>query len=178
MLDVLRAAIFAAPDDDAPRMVYADALLERGDPRGELIVLQLRGVDPIRQAELVATHQAAWLGALAPALSEVVFERGFLARCRFDGRGWRDLLVDTPRLITHLHYVVVGEDVWVQGDDVTATPQSGGTWTIDEAQRAPLERCVALPALRELVVSGAPPGWRDGLLTSPIAGRLARLEVA
>lgn len=36
------AAIRAAPDDDAPRLVYADWLIERGDPRGELIQLQCR----------------------------------------------------------------------------------------------------------------------------------------
>jgi len=36
----LRAAIFANPDDDAPRRVYADWLLERGDPRGEFILIQ------------------------------------------------------------------------------------------------------------------------------------------
>ena len=33
------AAICAAPDDDGPRLVYADWLLERSDPRGELIQL-------------------------------------------------------------------------------------------------------------------------------------------
>jgi uncharacterized protein (TIGR02996 family) len=31
------APILAAPDDDAPRLVYADWLVERGDARGELI---------------------------------------------------------------------------------------------------------------------------------------------
>ncbi|MGV3624109.1 MAG: TIGR02996 domain-containing protein [Archangium sp.] len=35
-------AIYAAPDDDAPRLVFADALMERGDPRGEFIALQLQ----------------------------------------------------------------------------------------------------------------------------------------
>ena len=34
----LLAEIRAAPDDDAPRLVFADALGERGDPWGELIV--------------------------------------------------------------------------------------------------------------------------------------------
>lgn len=33
-------AILARPDDDEPRLVYADALLSRGDPRGELIGVQ------------------------------------------------------------------------------------------------------------------------------------------
>lgn len=39
--DALLAAIYAAPDDDSPRMVFADALTERGDLRGEFIALQL-----------------------------------------------------------------------------------------------------------------------------------------
>lgn len=34
-------AIIAAPDDDLPRLVYADYLDERGDPRGEFIRLQI-----------------------------------------------------------------------------------------------------------------------------------------
>jgi uncharacterized protein (TIGR02996 family) len=34
MSDELLAAIYAAPDDLALRQVFADALLERGDPRG------------------------------------------------------------------------------------------------------------------------------------------------
>ncbi len=37
----LLEAVWAAPADDAPRLVYADALLQRGDVRGELITLQV-----------------------------------------------------------------------------------------------------------------------------------------
>ena len=33
--------IYARPDDDEPRRAYAARLVERGDPRGELIQLQL-----------------------------------------------------------------------------------------------------------------------------------------
>src|SRR5262249_51734963 len=33
-------AILAAPEDDTPRLVYADWLEERGDPRGEFIRIQ------------------------------------------------------------------------------------------------------------------------------------------
>jgi uncharacterized protein (TIGR02996 family) len=36
----LLQAVLEAPHDDAPRLVYADRLIERGDPRGELIVVQ------------------------------------------------------------------------------------------------------------------------------------------
>lgn len=41
----LIAAIVASPDDDAPRAVYADWLLEQGHPRGELINTALAGGD-------------------------------------------------------------------------------------------------------------------------------------
>ncbi len=65
------AQIAATPDDDAPRLVWADLLTERGDPRGELIVAQCRiaGLhedDPerelltIRVEQLLAQHGRAW----------------------------------------------------------------------------------------------------------------------
>ncbi len=79
--DELLAAIARAPDDDAPRAVYADWLQERGDVRGDFIALQLRpgaGRDPKREAALVKAHGKAWLGPLAPVLiGQPVFERGF-----------------------------------------------------------------------------------------------------
>ncbi|HEU4732732.1 MAG TPA: TIGR02996 domain-containing protein [Kofleriaceae bacterium] len=62
----LRAAILAAPDDLAPRLVYADWLLERGDPRGEHIVLQCAEgqedeVRELRRRALWQRHGATWL---------------------------------------------------------------------------------------------------------------------
>jgi uncharacterized protein (TIGR02996 family) len=38
----LIAAIQAEPDDDRVRMVYADVLQQQGDPRGELIAVQVQ----------------------------------------------------------------------------------------------------------------------------------------
>ena len=40
--DAFLQAIVEAPDDDTPRLIYADWLEERGDPRGEFIRLQCR----------------------------------------------------------------------------------------------------------------------------------------
>jgi len=51
----------AAPDDDGPKLVYADWLLERGDPRGELIVLDHRE----RAGLLTAASELERLLALA-----------------------------------------------------------------------------------------------------------------
>lgn len=84
----LFAAVYANPDDDGPRAVLADALQEAGDPRGEFIALQLargrNGKKTRRETALLKEHGRTWLGPLAPAIPKdgVVFERGFLAKCR------------------------------------------------------------------------------------------------
>ncbi len=94
----LLAAIYATPDEDGPRAIYADWLQERGDPRGELIALQLardprahrydRTPASERIAELLEQHRVAWLGSLGSGLARsVTFERGFLATCAI---GWAD----------------------------------------------------------------------------------------
>jgi uncharacterized protein (TIGR02996 family) len=86
VIDELFAAIYANPDDDAPRHVLADHLSDRGDPRGEFISLQLaRGRKRIglaRELELLQAHAAEWLGPLAPVIDvpHSRFERGFLAQ--------------------------------------------------------------------------------------------------
>lgn len=89
--EVLRE-IHEDPLADAPRLVYADLLLERGDPRGELITLQFerrdKGLDETKKARerwLLKQHMKTWLGGLAPAVSNTqsysrtTFERGFVA---------------------------------------------------------------------------------------------------
>ena len=91
-IDALYAEIYANPEDDGPRLVLADALSAQGDPRGELIVLQLErartgGAEPgARERELLGKHGKAWLGDLAPVLSwgkgysRTTFRRGFVAK--------------------------------------------------------------------------------------------------
>jgi uncharacterized protein (TIGR02996 family) len=81
--------IAAAPDDDAPRLVYADWLEERGDPRGTFIRLQcalaaLPDDDPRRpdlehaERHLLAAHAAGWTYDLAGRVSGWQFRRGFV----------------------------------------------------------------------------------------------------
>jgi uncharacterized protein (TIGR02996 family) len=89
-LQVLLEAIWADPWDDELRIIYADALQTRGDPRGELIALQSsdRPDAPAKAARLIDKHRRALLGPLAKAVvaSTAVFERGFLAACETDVR--------------------------------------------------------------------------------------------
>lgn len=78
-------AIHAHPDDDRPRLVYADWLIEQGDPRGEFIQLQIAG----RHAEataLLSKHRAAWEPRLrTPGRFAWTFTRGFPARVEANG---------------------------------------------------------------------------------------------
>ncbi|MCX5748127.1 MAG: TIGR02996 domain-containing protein, partial [Proteobacteria bacterium] len=87
------AQIVAAPDDDAPRLVYSDWLIERGDPHGELIAIQcaIARVDAAdgdaselrrlarRETQLLDAHRDGWTRkARAWVLGDYRFRRGFI----------------------------------------------------------------------------------------------------
>jgi uncharacterized protein (TIGR02996 family) len=87
--DLLRQ-IYANPDDDGLRQVLADRLGERGDPRGEFIMLQYASAGGTatrlqrrRERALAKEHAEAWTTPLTPTLvkGSIVFERGFLTGC-------------------------------------------------------------------------------------------------
>ena len=78
------AAVYAAPADDAPRLVLADALLEQGEPRGEFLSLQLRTkkspAETKREKALLKEHGPHWLTPFGPTLgAKVEWRRGFPA---------------------------------------------------------------------------------------------------
>ena len=78
----LLQAIYDDPDDDDARAVYADALIERGDPRGEFISLQLADTSQSRKQarKILRDHGADWLDADLTQVSNArAFRRGFLA---------------------------------------------------------------------------------------------------
>lgn len=85
--EAMLEAILAAPDDDTPRLVYADWLTERRSPLGEFITLQVSraGKRPTkdareRESQLLASHRQALLGPFDGVMAKngLVFERGFL----------------------------------------------------------------------------------------------------
>lgn len=84
----LLAAVYAAPGDDGPREVLADHLLQRGDPYGEFLSLQLarshgRADDATRARELalLATSNGVWAGRIGMAIEagHFAYHRGFVA---------------------------------------------------------------------------------------------------
>jgi uncharacterized protein (TIGR02996 family) len=86
LLDAIRRA--PAGSDDA-HLVYADWLLERGDPRGELIQVQCALARDLgdtsanrkalreRERELLAEHHLAWIGTSYDERVTWAFDRGF-----------------------------------------------------------------------------------------------------
>src|SRR5262245_22731070 len=97
--EMLRA-IGEAPDEDGPRLVSADWLQERGDPRGELIAVQctlhrLSPVDPqrpeleAREQALLDAHEAKWRAELPLRRGVALgpFERGFVSEVEITREG-------------------------------------------------------------------------------------------
>ncbi len=160
-------AVLAAPDDDAPRLVYADWLQERGDPHGELIAMQCRPelyehdvVDRIWRLE--QAHRTAWLEQLPlSSLAPMHFVRGFVERFELTAESWirhgEALCARTPvreLLVRRVDRLA----------DVLATPATARVRTLelrDESLRherlAGLDRVPSLPRLETLVL------WRCSL---------------
>lgn len=122
--DSLLAQVLAAPDDPSLRLVYADVLIEAGDPRGTFIAQQssLADLDPLDERyapmlasthRLLSTHGQAWLDGYelrvkltmvgrepVGRLSNAVFRGGFLQRIAMGlddiAREWNRLRAREP----------------------------------------------------------------------------------
>jgi len=203
-LDQLLAAVYADPASDEPRQIYADALAERDDPRGEFITLQLRLASAPdaalkkREKELLDAHGAQWLGPLAQFVKFPVFERGFLAEARIEYRLperkqhlaglpiWSTVRTFHGPAAIGLHPVMKSlrelgfdavEDSEHAADLLTKTSRPiEKLWIrLPDSTEAMLAETKALPALRELTVNhGYYPAQRTWLGKLATASPLAR----
>jgi uncharacterized protein (TIGR02996 family) len=85
-------AIIADPDDDMPRLIYADWLEEHGDPRGEFIRIQCQRNqltpssparhDLLKQEQAICKkHGRKWLAEVGvDVLGHHIFQRGFVQK--------------------------------------------------------------------------------------------------
>lgn len=111
--DELLARIYAHPDDLDERAVIADWLVERGDPRGELISLQLAPPTRerrLRAKQLVREHYRTWMGELYNAVycGTYRFRRGVPDGARIDVRELHHAL-EAPQWST-LRYINLDHD--------------------------------------------------------------------
>src|SRR3954470_1879563 len=85
------------PDQDAPRLIFADWLDERNDPRGEFIRVQValsqlsdrdlrRDQLVEREAMLLARFHSLWSEPLKRIASWTEFRRGFVETVNTDAR--------------------------------------------------------------------------------------------
>jgi uncharacterized protein (TIGR02996 family) len=161
------AAVLESPDDDAPRLIYGDWLLEQGDPRGEFIAVQCRlarlAVDdpqrlPLqtRERRLLAEHGDSW-APIAGLGREPVYRRGFV----------EGLTLDAEEFLTHggeLFQATPLRQVWLQ--------RAAGL--VEAVAASPL-----LTRLTDLDLSGNPLDDAEirALANSPYAINLTRLSL-
>ena len=87
--DPFLMTILDHPDDDGPRLVYADWLEEHGDcDRAELIRLQCLGGDDGRAARIVSARGRDWAGLASRLAYSYSFRRGFVEEITIDARTW------------------------------------------------------------------------------------------
>jgi uncharacterized protein (TIGR02996 family) len=169
--DALMQAVLAAPDDDAPRLVFADWLDEHGEPeRAEFVRVQCelaRTTDPgrrgrllPREKELLDQHSRKWAGPLAKLATAVHFRRGFVEGVTV---GARNLLDSAEKLfsLAPVRYLKVLRLNQTAGaaEAIAQLPQLGG--------------------VEELDLGGNRSGGAKvaALLRSPHLGRVRRLDL-
>lgn len=168
----LLSAIYERPDEDGPRLVYADWLAERGGARGELIQLQFKQRDgkasvkeQKRIAALLRQHVGSWLGPIEPAIPRrnFSFDRGFLSQCM--------VAFPTPELEATLADHPAWSTVsWLWNDD------SDGPFLLRCELRGlrTLARAIPMRLFGEMAVRDRPYGIEDLCLTlaDPVDGSL------
>jgi uncharacterized protein (TIGR02996 family) len=177
------------PDDDTPRLVYADWLTDRGgrgdDARAELIRVQclharLLGVEPRRRqlaqraAELLRLFAADWLPAEWRSLNYGTWQRGFF---HVQTRLWPFLDLGE----TWFHYpAVLDAELTIRGTG------HGGLLTMDEEHLHILQATPLLARVTHLSVRGTrhpdnPTCGDDiarAIARSPYARRLRSLDLS
>jgi uncharacterized protein (TIGR02996 family) len=90
--DAFRLSILDRPDDDGPRLVYADWLEDEGESdRAELIRLQCGAGDPGRERDLIARFGASWAGPVVRQAYGYTFRRGFVEEITVEAAMFLDL---------------------------------------------------------------------------------------
>jgi uncharacterized protein (TIGR02996 family) len=152
--EALLQAIWAEPDDDAPRMVYSDWLEENGQPeRAEFIRIQielasLTRPSPRRQRlfkrerDLLTLHRAEWLMPLCDPALPWQFHRGMAERLGNTG------LFQSERNSTDWFYEYVGFSVdgTVQTVSAETSPRIVSQWFHDRRPYVSRGRYTLCPA--------------------------------
>jgi uncharacterized protein (TIGR02996 family) len=145
--DAFLADICERPDDDAPRLIYADWLDDRGaHDRAELIRVQCAlptaaGPEPLRarEADLLAGHADAWRAEELPGWcrARAEFRRGFVAAVRCHGTDWLRHASDLVRRVPV-------EEVFFLEDDHFPAELAAGPSSLPASPHFARLRCLLL----------------------------------
>jgi uncharacterized protein (TIGR02996 family) len=108
-------AIQEDPGDESLRLIYADYLDERGDPRGEFIRAQCQLAntaegDPRREElqgrerQLLTAHEQEWIGPLKGLATRWCFRRGFVEDVWTTARAFCTHAHTLFRSVPHAHF--------------------------------------------------------------------------
>jgi uncharacterized protein (TIGR02996 family) len=133
--DAFLRAVIESPDDDRPRLVYADWLDERGDPRGEFIRLQCEleakscsGVPffklRTRSRELLAQHGREWIKPFRGLARWYRFRRGFVETVYVSPDRYREATAELPKRTPIRSIRLYLTDVTIPRDVVEFVPES------------------------------------------------------
>jgi uncharacterized protein (TIGR02996 family) len=176
----LLAAVHAAPGDLGVRAIYADYLQERGDPRGELIVLQLAHPPGTREPpevrlrlqQLFGQHAAKWLGELSACVEYEGYGHGFVEAVKFKKvAGYESAYVIPPPdpFWSTVRKVTGG----VPASDALPMPILERALEIDHRGMRVLARLAKPPPLCEIEWRGTDPA-RDGEAVADFAAIVKR----
>ncbi|MFY2558196.1 TIGR02996 domain-containing protein [Corallococcus terminator] len=173
------------PADDEARAVLADALLEEGHPRGELIALQLEATrrplthaEKKRERDIIKTARKELLGPLDAVLKvQCRFTRGFLSHAA--------LKQSMSYALSRAQVTVVGHPLWAtvehlegQGDeDITPHPVMKSLRSLAHSQ-VHLGTLAELPRLEALVSFAYTEQWSTLAQEPDAFPRLRRLDLS
>jgi uncharacterized protein (TIGR02996 family) len=178
--------VLERPEDDEARLVYADALVEAGDPRGEYIQAAIQLARAPRRALREVARDADRFAKDLPAGVKPTWRRGFIEELAGE---WRAVATALMTLIDR--EPVRSIRATVRGDEAIAIFRHPGARQLDEivvvCPAYPRELVAALPELAApprlrslgIVVEGPRPVTdelvAEALASSPLLDRIERL---
>ncbi len=124
----LLTAVLANPDADEPRDRLAERWMRAGDPRGELISVQMKlarqqGNGPQlrrREREMIERHGRQWSGGIADLVDKFYFRRGFVEHINVDATAFLQIAETLYGLAPIRHLTLTGAHA--VANDLFASP--------------------------------------------------------
>lgn len=183
------------PDDDVPRLIYADWLQDHGDPaRAEFIRLQIERANPStdrtrraalweRERQLLWDHELRWTAPLHGLVQRARFVRGFVEQVFVFANDFLPHAEALFRLAPVRHLILTaspadwGQLMAVPSLRFLTTFELRGT-TLDAEEATLLAECPHLPHLRRLILRYATGEETVRVLSAaPMCSRLTALDL-